>query len=128
MGSWRGVYPPAVAAKDQRFPGFRVRRGERTFGCVAEFLVELYVSRTDAASVERGAARARLAAEQLTREGTPVRYLRSIFVPEDETCFFLCEAGSVEAVRDTARLAGLRFERIAEAVAPTSGGEVQECP
>jgi Protein of unknown function (DUF4242) len=95
---------------------------------VAEFLVELYVSRTDTVGAERGAERARLAAEELTREGTPVRYLRSIFVPEDETCFYLCEAASLEVVRETARRADLSFERIAEAVAPTSIEEVHLCP
>ncbi|MGH7359236.1 MAG: nickel-binding protein [Candidatus Rokuibacteriota bacterium] len=83
---------------------------------MAEFLVELYVSRTDAGAVELGAARARAAAEALTREGTPVRYLRSIFVPEDETCF-LYEAGSADAVREAAGRAGLAFERVAEAIA-----------
>ena len=95
---------------------------------MAEFLVELYVSRTGAVALEEGTARARLAAAQLTREGTPVRYLRSIFVPEDETCFFLCEAVSEEAVRETARRAALSFERISKTVAPTSNGEVQACP
>ena len=95
---------------------------------MAEFLVELYVSRTDADAVEQAAARTRLAAEHLTTEGTPVRYLRSIFVPEDETCFFLCEATSVEAVREAARRADLSFERIAEAFAPTSSEEAQQCP
>jgi hypothetical protein len=95
---------------------------------VAEFLLELYVSRTDAVAVEEGASRARSAAEQLTREGTPVRYVRSIFVPEDETCFLLCEAASVEAVRETARRAALSFERIAEAVAPASSEQIQPCP
>lgn len=89
---------------------------------MAEFLVELYVSRGDVAAVERGAERARLAAEALTGEGTPVRYLRSIFVPDDETCFLLYEADSVEAVREAALRAGLPFERVAEAVAG-SGAE-----
>ncbi|MDQ3669189.1 MAG: DUF4242 domain-containing protein [Actinomycetota bacterium] len=92
-----------------------------------EFLVELYVPRTDAAAVEQGAARARLAAAELTREGTPVRYVRSIFVPEDETCFLLCEAGSVDDVRETARRAALSFERIAEALAPAPIEEVHPC-
>jgi Protein of unknown function (DUF4242) len=84
---------------------------------VAEFLVELYVSRANAGAVENGAERTRLAAEALTREGTPVQYLRSIFVPEDETCFFLCEAPSAKAVHEAVRRAALPFERIAEAVA-----------
>lgn len=87
---------------------------------MAEFLVELYVSRTDEAAVERDAERARLAAEELTREGTPVRYLRSIFVPEDETCFLLFEAGSAEAVREAAQRAALQFERIAETAAASN--------
>jgi hypothetical protein len=81
-----------------------------------EFLVELYVSRADAAAVERRAARARLAAEQLSREGTPVRYLRSVFVPEDETCFFLYEAASAEEVEEAARRASLRFDHAAVAI------------
>lgn len=88
--------------------------GARTVGAVAEFLVEVYVSRADAAAVERSAERARLAAEALIQEGIPVRYLRSIFVPEDETCFFLYEAASVEGVHVAARRAALSFERVAE--------------
>ena len=50
------------------------------------------------------------------------------FVPEDETCFVLCEAASAEAVRETVRRAALTFERIAEAVAPSESQEVQLCP
>jgi len=85
------------------------------------FLLELYVSRTDGAAVERGAEQARLSAEELSREGTPVRYLRSIFVPEDETCFYLYEASSAEIVREAARRASLRFERVAEALTESKG-------
>jgi hypothetical protein len=83
---------------------------------VAEFLVELYVSRTNAQGVSSGARRARLAAEELTRGGTAVRYLRSIFVPEDETWFLLFEAASANDVRDAARSAELPCARISEAV------------
>ncbi len=88
---------------------------------MAEFLVELYVSREHTRAVEAGARRAEAAAKELTREGTPVRYLRSIFVPEDETCFYLYEADSGDAVREAARRAGLPFDRIAEAVAEPKG-------
>lgn len=91
---------------------------------MAEFLLELYVARTDGAGVNDRAESARLAAEELTREGTPVRYVRSIFVPEDETCFFLYEAASADAVRAAAQRADLPFDRIAEAIAePHGGGE-----
>lgn len=84
---------------------------------MAEFVVELYASRHDAAALDRGAERIRLAAHDLTGEGTPVRYLRRIFVPEDETCLLLYEADSADVVREAARRAGVSFERVAEAVA-----------
>jgi hypothetical protein len=79
-----------------------------------EFLLEFYTSRAGSAAVERGAERARLGAEQLTREGTPVRYVRSIFVPEDETCLIVYEAGSAEHVRLAAERAAVPVERVAE--------------
>lgn len=81
---------------------------------MAEFLVEHYVARGDVGAIARGAKGARLAAEALTRRGTPVRYVRSIFIPEDETCFVLYEATSAEAVREAARGGALPFERISE--------------
>jgi hypothetical protein len=85
---------------------------------MAEFLVELYVGRTDAAAVESGAERARLGAAELTREGVPVSFMRSIFVPDDETCFFLFEAPSADVVRAAAQRAGLAFERVTEVLTP----------
>jgi hypothetical protein len=89
---------------------------------VAEYLVELYVARSDGAGAERCGDRARLAAEELALEGVPVRYVRSIFVPEDETCFYLYEATSPDVVREAARRAGFTSERVTEAVSSTKGG------
>jgi hypothetical protein len=86
---------------------------------MTEFLVEVYLSRSGGA--DESAARARRAAEELTREGTPVQYLSSIFVPADETCFFLYQAASAEAVHEAARRASLAFERVSEAVAESKG-------
>ena len=98
-------------------------RGRRpSLDCVPEYLVEQYVSRADA-STGFSSERARLAAAEVNSDGTTVRYLRSILVPEDETCFYLYEAGSAAAVREAARRAGLQFERIIAAVAePPRGG------
>jgi Protein of unknown function (DUF4242) len=79
---------------------------------VSEFLVETYASRF----AKQVTADLSLVAEELTREGTPVRFLRSIFVPEDETCFYLVRAASADAVRAAAARSGLLFERITEAV------------
>lgn len=82
-----------------------------------EYLAELYVSRHASAAVATDLERARLAAEELTTEGTRVRCVRSILVPEDETCLCLYEADSVDAVRAASVRAGLAFERISAAVA-----------
>ena len=81
---------------------------------MAEFLVEMYVSRGDLGAVRRRSERARLAAEDLQREGTSVRYLRSIHVPEDETCFFLYEAASAAAVLEVLLRSELPSARVAE--------------
>lgn len=81
-----------------------------------EYMVELYVSRADPGAVERAAHLTHRAAAQMTRLGTPVRFLRSIYVAEDETCFFLYEAESEDAVRAAAEAAGTPFEHVAEVV------------
>ena len=82
---------------------------------MSEFLVEAYVSRVGPRSGPAVADVSHAAAE-LTAEGRPVRFLRSIFLPEDETCFFLFRAISIDTVREVVRRAGLEFERISEAV------------
>ncbi len=82
---------------------------------MAEFLLEQYVSRADGDAVERDQERARIAAEELTQEGTPIRVVRSIFVPKDETCFYLYEAASADVVLELAKRAALPFVRVTEA-------------
>jgi hypothetical protein len=81
-----------------------------------EYMVELYVSRADPGAVERAARLTTRAAAQMSRLGTPVRFLRSIYVAEDETCFFLYAAESEAAVREAARAAGRPFEHVAEVI------------
>jgi hypothetical protein len=44
--------------------------------------------------------------------GTTVRFLRSIFVPEDDACLYLYQATSTAAVREAAKRAGVVFSRI----------------
>jgi hypothetical protein len=88
---------------------------------VTEYLIELYVGAADAGAVERDAERVRAAADEETRTGKPVRYLGSIFVPEDETCYLLFEADSADTVRETAVRASLQVEHLASAVATREG-------
>ena len=83
---------------------------------MAEYLIETYVARNDTDAVGRGGEPARAAAEELLREGTAVRYLPSIFVPEDETCFLVYEAGSADDVRRATSLAGLPADHVVEMI------------
>ena len=82
---------------------------------MAEFLLEVYAARTDSRGVDAAARRARAAADALASEGPEVRYVRTIFVPEDETCFYVYEADSAGTVHEVARRAGLSVDRVVEA-------------
>ena len=73
------------------------------------------MSRAVAAAVPRLSEVAGCPSE-LTRDGTHVQLLRSIFLPEDETCLYLFEGTSREAVREVATRSGLQVERVVEAV------------
>ena len=88
---------------------------------MAEYLVELYVAQGDQDVALRHAESAEQAGAELTREGRPVRCLRSIFVPEDETCFLLFDAASVDLVAEAVHRAGLRHEHISAATSTTVG-------
>jgi Protein of unknown function (DUF4242) len=83
---------------------------------VAKFLLEIYLPRSGSGAVLDDAERAAVGAERVRRDGASVRYLRSITVLEDETCFLVYEAESVEDVRRAASLAGLPADHIVEAV------------
>ena len=83
---------------------------------MTEYVVELYLSRVEPERLAEAADQARSAAEELRAEGIDVRYTGSIFVPEDETCFHVYEAGSAESVRKASRRAGMAATRIVEAV------------
>jgi hypothetical protein len=60
--------------------------------------------------------RVRALADELSREGTPVRHVRTTFVPGDETSFHFFEAASEEAVTELCRRAGIGSPRIVSAV------------
>jgi hypothetical protein len=66
---------------------------------VVSFVVEVYAPNLGRADLAGVARRAEAAARELEREGISVRYLRSVLVPEDETCFHHFEGPSVDAIR-----------------------------
>jgi hypothetical protein len=83
------------------------------------YVVESYAAGSD---VEGQRARARHAAEL----ETGVRYLRTTFLPGDETLLHLFEAPSIEALNRAGQLAHLEFDRIVEAVESATSTEPKE--
>jgi len=89
-----------------------------------EFVGEHYLPAEAAQDARHCAKAARAAADQLRREGTRAHHVRSILIPEDETCIHLYRAESIEAVRVAAARASLRFDRLTEALSDTRGGSI----
>ena len=89
------------------------------------YLVEAYLPVAGTKGQAEVEARVRTAAEQLAREGAPLRHLNCIFVPQDEMCLLLYEAASPELVRQACQRAGIDCERVLEAA---GGAEVGSHP
>ena len=79
------------------------------------FVVETYLSALDEDEPERTIARASAAIGEISAAGQAIRYVRSIFIPVDETCLLVVEAGSAELVAVAIERAGLDPDRIARA-------------
>jgi hypothetical protein len=75
------------------------------------FLVESYLADAPAA-VELARERARAVAD----EEAGVRYVRTTFIPGDETILHIFEAPSLAALRRAARRGALACDRVVEAV------------
>ena len=89
----------------------------RSFDCaMPSYLIEGYAPRSRCAELTEAVTRLRNAAERLTAEGTPVRHVRSSFLPADEQCLHLLEAESAQAAGDAFKRAGIVPDRIVEAV------------
>lgn len=80
------------------------------------YLVETYLARGSAGERTARERRARSSADELTREGTRVRFEGSTYVPEDEMCFFTFEAPSGREAALAAQRAGLDAVRVVEAL------------
>ena len=75
-------------------------------------MVETYLSRDASGEPDATIARAVSAVAEVNADGDPVRYLRAIFIPDDETCLLLFEASSLDVVRKVAQRAGLDADRV----------------
>ena len=85
------------------------------------YLVETFLPRGAAGEREARERRARSAAEAMAREGTRVSFEGSIYVPEDELCFFTFAARSSREAALVAQRARLEPLRVVEAI--SSGKE-----
>jgi hypothetical protein len=86
---------------------------------VSEFVVETYAARELTSFLARRVEDVAVAAERVSQDGARVRLLRAIFLPDEETCFYLFETASADAVGEAATRARLPFARITEAVSIT---------
>ena len=80
------------------------------------YLVETYLARGHAGERAARELRARSAAEELAQGHARVRFERSIYVPEDEICFFVFDAPSGRDAALAAERAELDPIRIVEAI------------
>jgi hypothetical protein len=78
------------------------------------YLVETYLS--SVASLDDVEGHASRAAASVSTDGARVRLDRCIYIAEDETCFLLFDAGSIDAVRMATERAGIVPQRVVETV------------
>lgn len=75
------------------------------------YLVEAYASGTSGDEIAAAAERASAAAKATGS----VRYLRSIFLPQEETCFHFFEADAIGDVAELVDRADIKSDRIVDA-------------
>ena len=76
------------------------------------YLVERYLNRRHVADLVAAVTRLAAACRDSADGSSPVRYLHSTFVPAEDTCFCLLQAGSLSAVRAVNTIADFDFDRI----------------
>ncbi|MCH8296897.1 MAG: DUF4242 domain-containing protein [Chloroflexi bacterium] len=85
-----------------------------------QYVVERHLPNFTGEQVAAAAKRAKETTSEMTREGTPVRYLRSIFIPGEDKCYCLFEGESADLVRLANQRAELPVESISEALSITT--------
>jgi hypothetical protein len=108
--------PPAPCGRTVRLTVGEPRREQD----MPRYMVERHLPGITQDQLVAAAGRAKQTAARMTEEGTPVRYLRSTFVPADEKCYCLFEGGSMEAVEAAQARAGIPFECVEEAAFVTA--------
>ncbi len=79
------------------------------------YVAEFYLPR--GASLDSVVRRAKAGAADAVSSGYQIRFVEAIFVPPDETCLIMYEAGSADQVSFAGIRSGLDFDRVSEAQA-----------
>lgn len=83
---------------------------------MSKFLVERYLPGVTPEQLSAAAGAAKSTTATMATEGTPVRYLRSTFIPGEDKCYCLFEGPSADAVKTANERAQLPYERIVDAM------------
>ncbi len=81
-----------------------------------KYMVERHLPGITSDQLSAAATRAKSVTAQMSDEGTPVRYLRSTFVPGEEKCYCLFDGPSADAVEQANKRAEIPYERVVEAM------------
>lgn len=79
-----------------------------------QYMVERHLPGITPEQLGAAASRAKKVTAEMTDQGTPVRYLRSTFVPSEERSFCLFDAPTKRDVEEANRLAEIPLVRITE--------------
>jgi hypothetical protein len=72
---------------------------------LSRFILELTPGNEELEDIQTLSARSRAACDEMSADTAPIRFLRSLFVPEDGSCFLLFEAASLKTVEEVTRRA-----------------------
>jgi hypothetical protein len=82
---------------------------------MAQYMVERHLPGITEEQLAAAAGAAKKTTAEMARAGTPVRYLRSTFVPGENKCYCLFEGPDEKAVREANDRAELPYDRVVEA-------------
>ncbi len=83
---------------------------------MAIYLVDRFLSGATLEQVTETEHAAFVMSQRYSAEGRPVRYLRSMFVPEEWHCMSLFEAANAKIVQEVNEAAAIPFTRIIQAL------------
>jgi mycothiol synthase len=91
---------------------------------VPYYLIEVYIPRARAHEADSTGRRIRAAIDALPGADVEIRFVRTMFLPEDETCFHIVDAPSRAEVQHLCKSAGLSSIRVVSAIEGPSGAEI----